>query len=241
MRLVIAAFFAILLGGLAHAQTAPLQLRPGETLLEVESVGAELSRPDVMTVEAGVVTVAPTATAAARANADLARRLIDAIRAMRVAPADVRTDVLRVMPQFDRQTRERTGPSEPGIIGYTATNELAVRVRDLNRAPAIIDAMLAAGANRVAGPNFSLADDASARRTARQRAVAEARAEAEDYAAALGMRVSRVLRVSERSAGHYGESREIVVSGSRISGTPIEPGQVRTEVRIWADFVLAPQ
>ncbi|HYI63976.1 MAG TPA: SIMPL domain-containing protein [Allosphingosinicella sp.] len=240
MRLVIAAF-ALALAGAASAQNAPFELRAGETLLEVESVGAELSRPDVMTVEAGVVTVAPTATAAARANADLARRLIDAIRAMGVASADIRTDVLRVMPQFDRQARERTGPAEPGIIGYTATNELGVRVRDLDRAPVIIDAMLAAGANRVAGPNFSLADDAAARRTARQRAVAEARTEAEDYAAALGLRVSRVLRVSERSAAHYGESRQFAVSGSRISGTPIEPGQVRTEIRVWVDFVLVPR
>jgi len=238
VRLVVAAL-ALALAGAASAQSAPLELRAGEVLLEVESVGSELSRPDVMTVEAGVVTVASTATGAASANRDLARRLIDAIRGMGVAPADVRTAALSVMPQFDRQVRERTG--QPGIIGYTATNQIDVRLRDLDRAPGILDAMLAAGANRVAGPNFALADDATARRTARQRAVAEARAEAEDYAAALGMRVSRVLRVSERSAGHYGESREIVVSGSRISGTPIEPGQVRTEVRIWVDFVLAPQ
>jgi hypothetical protein len=240
MRLVTAAF-ALASAIPAMAQNAPLELRAGETLLEVEAIGEELSRPDVMTVDAGVVTVARTASAASRANAEVAQRLVEAIRALGVAPSDVRTQALRIAPQFERQDRAQEGPIEPRIIGYVATNALEIRLRNLDRASEILDAMIAAGANRAGGPAFSLADDTAARRLARQRAVAEARAEAEDYATALGMRVARVLRVSERSPGYRTDTSGIVVTGSRSRGTPIEPGEVRTEVRVWVDFTLVPR
>jgi len=69
-----------------------------------------------------------------------------------------------------------------------------------------------------------------------------ARQEAETYAAALGMRISRVLRVSERSRDRGNQGDYITVTGSRVSrGPPVEPGEIDTKVRIWVDFALAPK
>ncbi|HYJ28849.1 MAG TPA: SIMPL domain-containing protein [Allosphingosinicella sp.] len=221
------------------AQNAPLELRPGETLLEVDATGTQASRPDVMRVTAGIVTTGGTAREAAEANAAVARRIVEALRAGRISEADVRTSRLRISPRFERE-RNGSETSEPRIIGYVANNQLEVRVRDLARSTAIIDALIAAGANEVSGPYFSLADEAPARRSARRLAVAAARAEAEEYADALGMRIARVLRVSERSARAGGEP-SIVVSGSRISGTPIEPGEIETQVQVWIDYALTPR
>lgn len=227
----------------AVAQNAPLELRPGETLLEVDAEGEHFQRPDVMTVSAGVVTVGRTATAATSANAEAATRLIETIRAQGVAAADVRTTMLRVQPQFDAQDEERAEREDrrPRITGYVATNRLEVRVRDIDRAPTILDALLASGANDVTGPEFALSDDTEARRTARRAAIVEATRQAEDYASALGMRITRTLRVSERSA-RVGEDGYVVVTGSRLrAGQPIEPGEVRTKVRVWVDYALSPR
>jgi uncharacterized protein len=203
------------------------------------SEGVHRSRPDVMTMSAGVVTAGATAQEAMAENSAVANRIVGALRAMAVESQDVRTSDLGVRAVFAEQDERRITISErkPRIIGYVATNKLEVRLRDLDRASAVIDAMIAAGANEVNGPAFSLADDSVARRQARQAAVAQAREEAEDYADALGMTIARVLRVSERSSW-LEEGGPIVVTGGRSAGTPIEPGEIETHVTVWIDYAL---
>lgn len=243
MRLVTLALAAAALSpGQAFAQSAapaPLALGAGETLLEVEASGSDRRRPDVMTITSGVVTTGATALEAATSNAGAASRLIEAVRGQGIAPADVRTRELSVQPRFERN-REPGEDAPPRIVGYVARNTLELRLRDLGRASAIIGALYAAGANQVNGPIFALADDREALRAARQDAVAAAGREADDYAAALGMRVVRVLRVSERSARTEGGGA-IIVTGSRIAAPPVEPGELETTARVWIDYVLAPR
>jgi uncharacterized protein YggE len=180
------------------------------------------------------------------ANNTLAERLVEAIRAQRIDPADVRTSELRVVPQMEELNGEAAERVErenrsPRILGYVASNQLEVRLRDLSRAPEIIDALFAAGANSVEGPRFSLSQPAPAERLARHAAVAAARAEAETYAEALNMRVARVLRVSERGDFGWEGGESIVVTGSRLRRTPIEPGELRTTIRVWIDYALLPR
>ncbi len=67
MRLVIALACAALIGTPAAAQ-APDALAPGETLLSVQADGHYPTRPDTMTLSAGVVTTGATAAEAADAN-----------------------------------------------------------------------------------------------------------------------------------------------------------------------------
>jgi len=101
--------------------------------------------------------------------------------------------------------------------------------------------MFLAGANTVGGPTFSLSDSKPAERQARTAAVAAALEEAETYASALNMRVGRVLRVSERGDFDEEGGEYIVVTGSRIRRTPIEPGELTTRVNVWIDYALVPR
>jgi uncharacterized protein YggE len=227
----------------AFAQAIPIALNPGEVLLSVDADGQHLDRPDVMSITAGVVTTARTAKGALDANAVLANRLLQAVRAAGLAPRDIRTDDLRVTPQY---AKEEPSPDdeEEGvrrIVGYVAHNRLNLQLRDLAKAPAVIDALFAAGANEVRGPHFSLSDPKPAIRAARLSAVAEARVEADTYAEALGMRIVRALRVSERQSFEADESNYIVVTGSRIPATPVEPGEIATRVRVWVDYAMVPR
>jgi uncharacterized protein len=223
----------------AAAQNVELELRPGETLLQVDAVGKHPSRPDMMRFEAGIVSTGRTAREATEANAALAQRLVETLRAAGVEARDVRTTTLRLTPRLERR-RDDVEEVEPRILGYVARNALDVRVRDIRRGSAILDSLIAAGANEVNGPIFELGDDRAAIRSARTNAVAAAREEADAYAAALGMRVARVLRLGERNVGASDEGF-ITVTGSRLQGTPIEPGEIETQARVWIDYALAPR
>lgn len=243
MRLVaIAAAFALAFApAAAAAQDVAISLRPGEVLLRVQAEGTDKRRPDVMAITAGVVTTGKTPKEALARNSELARRLIDAIRSAGVQPADVRTSDLRLEPQIDGAERERAGREdrEPRIVGYRAHNRLAVTLRDLARAADIIEGLVAAGANEVNGPSFTLSDPRPAMRLARRAAVEEARQQANDYADALNMRVARVLRVSERQG--FSNEDGTVVTGSAVRPPPIEPGEIDTRVDVWIDYALVPR
>lgn len=246
MRLVVAAALALsgfVAPAASLAQAIPIELRPGEVLLKVEAEGEDLSRPDVMTVVAGAVTAGTTARDALQANNSLAARLTEAARASGVQPRDVRTVGLSVTPRFNPGDDERaeTEGRRPRITGYIARNELEIRLRDLARAGEIVSDLFNAGANQVRGPIFSHSDPKPAQDRARRNAVANAQAEAAAYADALGMRVGRVLRVSQRGSFEGEGTNEIIVTGSRITRTPIEPGEIGTRVRVWVDYALLPR
>jgi uncharacterized protein len=226
----------------AAAQDVAISLAPGEVLLKVEAEGEHLSRPDLMAISAGVVTTGRTAKEALAANNVLANRLLAAVRQSGIEPRDVQTSELAVTPQFARDGTGRDDEdSVRRIIGYVARNRVELSLRDLSKAPEIVSALFEAGANEVRGPSFGLTDPGPALRAARRAAVAEARAEADTYADALGMRVARVLRVSERQSFDSEDNDTIVVTGSRIMATPLEPGEVRTQVEVWIDYAMVPR
>ena len=231
------AAFALAAPAGSSAQTYQMTLGAGETLLRVDAEGMIKVRPDTMTIIAGVVTTGRTAKEALNANNVLADRLMRAVWAQGVSQKDARTEELSVRPQF---AKDREGDEDRRqITGYVATNKIELRLRELTRAGDIVDALFQAGANTVDGPHFKLEDDAAAARQLRAAAVAEAREQAESYAAALGMRVARVLRVSERDDFDREETGEgIVVTGSRIPHTPVQPGELTVRKRLWVDYAL---
>jgi len=224
------------------AQDPVISLAPGEVLLKVDAEGEYLIRPDMMGVSAGVVTTGRTAKEALDANAALANRLLAAVRANGVEPRDVQTSELTVNPQFARTDGARDGDEDSirRITGYVARNRLSLRLRDLSAAANIVNALFEAGANEVHGPSFGLQDPAPALKGARRSAIAQARVQAETYAEALGMRIARVLRVSERD-NSIRDDGTIVVTGSRVRPTPIEPGEITVETRVWVDYALVPR
>jgi uncharacterized protein YggE len=242
MRLVIGAALAAAVLGVsaAAAQSVPIALAPDEVLLNVEAEGVSRTRPDVMEITAAVVTTGRSAREALAANSALASRLIEAVRGHGVEARDVQTAELAVDPQFDRSDGERED-RRPRITGYIVRNRLQLRLRDLTKAPQIVDSLFTAGANEVRGPIFSLSDPRPAQSRARRAAVEAAREEASAYAEALNMRITRVLRVSERGNFDVEHGDRIVVTGARIAATPIEPGEIRTNVRIWVDFAMTPK
>lgn len=217
---------------------APLApaLQPGEAVISVQAEGVSRDRPNVMEISAGATTTGQTSQAAVRANAALVNRLIEVVRRSGVEARDVQTQQLNVTPRFARDRQEY---EQPRILGYVAENSLRIRFRDLSRASEIIEALFASGANTVSGPRFSLNDEKPARRAAERDAIVQARAEADNLAGALGKRVGRLLRVTDRqvyaSEGNYGEA--VVVTGSRTR-TPVEPGEISTSATVTVDFTL---
>lgn len=245
MRRMVPTAIAMALALPASAQVA---LQPGETLLEVQTIGQVSVAPDIAYLNIGVVSTGVTAKEATDANAAQMTRVIAAIRAAGVEARHIRSQQINVQPRFAR-AGQNDYQGQAQITGYVANNSVAVSVTKLDQASVVVTGAFGAGANSVNGPNLGLIDDSKAVAEARKDALASARAEAETYASGLNMRVARVLRVSERGRStdngadngiRYRVEPTAHVMGGQI-GTPISAGEVRQRVSLWIDFALAPK
>lgn len=230
-KLILAAALAIPAAAIAQAPVQPAASTDG-TLLSVSATGEARRVPDVATVSAGVVTQAADANAALRANAEQMNRLMEAVREAGIAERDIQTSDLGVSPQYHRadgQARQ--------ISGYEARNTVNLTVRDIAGLGGVIDALVAAGANQVYGPNFQIGEPDEARDEARRAALDAARARAELYAEALGLRVRRIVSISE-GGGFMPRPMMAVRAMDAMESSPVSPGESTLSVNLDVVFEL---
>lgn len=219
-----------------HAQDVVATPGLSGTRLDIAATGEVTRTPDVATINAGVVT---QAGGAAKAMADNASRMTATIAALRkagVADRDIRTASLRLSPQY------RYADNQPPVLtGYQAANQVTVRFRDIAKTGSILDALVAAGANQIDGPNFAVDKPEAALDEARTDAVKRARARAELYAAAAGMRVARVISIAEagQNAGEPGPQPMFMARAVAADArTEIAPGEKDVTVTLAVRFLL---
>ena len=235
VRMLTLAAVAAALPLTAAAQVAaPAALMPEGTLLDVVAEGEANRVPDIATIRAGVVTQAPTAAAALSANATQMKSVLAALKAAGVAERDVQTATISLNPQY------RYAENQPPVItGYQASNNVSVRFRDIAKSGEILDALVKQGANQISGPDLSIDRMEAAQDEARTDAVKRARARAELYARALGMRVERLVSLSEALDG--GAPGPVPVMMARMEAkdsTEVVPGEQRVGVTIRVRFLL---
>ena len=224
------------LPALAADPPLPIALAPSitGTRLDVSAVGMVDRTPDVATVDAGVVTQARSAGDAMAANAQRMSATIAALKRAGVADRDIQTASLQLNPQYVYAENQ-----PPSISGYQASNRVTVRLRDLARAGGVLDALVAAGANQISGPSFALDHPDEALDEARTQALAKARARAELYARAAGLRVRRIVQISEsEGGGPIVRPMMAAMSLRKVAPTPIESGEQTLSVNLSVTFEL---
>jgi uncharacterized protein YggE len=262
MKSLVAFACLSLIAGTAAAQTAPTvqvsPLGPTSALLSLTAEGRSNRVPDLAVFSAGVVTHGTTAAEALGNNSRQMDRVVAALKRSGIADRDIQTSAISLNPRWSnpdadaqriaRETRQPYIPTNepPKIIGYEARNSVQVRVRRLSEMGKIIDTLVASGANEVNGPSFTLDDQKLALDEARTEAVAVGRERAEIYAKAAGMRVVRLLSMSE--GGGYYPVQQIFVTASRGSAAgappppppaPVSPGELTLGVSLSMQFELA--
>jgi hypothetical protein len=259
--LVLAMLAAAPLPALAQpvpGSTTLAPLGPNSALLSLTAEGQSRRTPDLALFNAGVVTQGRTAAEALAENSRRMDGVVAALRRAGVAERDIQTAAISLQPRYSnpeleaqlraRQMREPyvppAEPRAPTIIGYEAQNNVQVRVRRLTEMGRIIDALVEAGANQVNGPSFTLDEPAAALDEARAEAIANARHRAEIYARAAGLRVVRILSISE-GGGYYPVQQVFAASGeSRMAPPappppPIAPGELTLGVSVSVQFELS--
>lgn len=239
-----------------------LEVSPGHTLLTINAEGKSIAAPDIAVFNAGVTTQGSTAGEALSENSRKMTQVIAALKRAGVAERDIQTSNLSLNPvYFDPQQERmmearRLGQPMPvisdeermrRIVGYTATNNVSVRQRNLADYGKVIDALVAAGANEVNGPSFQLDNPDEAMDASRRAAMKEARDRAELYAGAAGLRIVRIVSISENMS--YYQPQPIVFARGKMADMapppappppPMQPGELQMQATVTILYELAP-
>jgi uncharacterized protein len=202
--------------------------------IEVDGNGETRTSPDTADLELAIETQAKTAEQAASRNAALATKVIDALKSKLGDKGKITTGGYSLNPMYSQRPSEN-----PTIIGYTAQNTVTVHTGELDLVGALIDSAIAAGANRVNSLSFSVRDDTKARAEAIAIATRDARAQADALAAALDVKLGKVLKATTVSAERpvpIRMGRAMAMSAS--VETPVEPGEVTVPATVSLIFEI---
>ena len=249
MKALLLASFALVLAlsAPAHAQSGPMPvLAANATLLAISADGKVTREPDLARFSAGVTSSGKTAGEALTANAADMNRVIAALKRAGIADRDIQTSNLSLYPVYAPQRRLPDGqmePEEARIIGYRANNTVNVRQRKLDEFGRVIDTLVAAGANQVNGPSFEIDQPDAALDEARTQAMKTARERANLYARAAGLRVVRILSISE--SGGYAPRPPVMyaraaMADMAVESSPVAAGELELSVNVSVQFELAP-
>ena len=219
----------------AAAQQSTINQTIAGTRLDVSAVGEVTRVPDLAIISAGVQTRATTAKAALQQAANRMARVRAALARAGVADRDIQTTSINLNPDYFYENNK-----PPRLTGYNASNQVTVRFRDIASAGDILDALVAEGANSINGPTLTIDKPELALDEARSRAIAAGRARADLYARSLGMRVVRVVSVSE-SGGSYPSPPPMVMMAraeSSDASTRIDPGESKLQINVAMIFEL---
>lgn len=222
----------------AAAQAGP-PVAPPPMIITAATEEVEIA-PDRAVLTFSVETRGRTAAAAGTENARIQAAVLDTLRKVGIASAQLRTQGVSINPEYEYP---REG-GRPTVVGYQAQNSIQVEVRQIALIGTVIDAGLSRGATNVGGLRFFASSTEAATREAMRKAVTRARADADAIADAAGGRIGGVISIT----AHPGSTDPIMpemVSSMAVRGaqkmdtpTPIETGVLKVIVSIEARFTF---
>lgn len=190
--------------------------------------------PDRATLRVGVVAEGRTAADALTRMGRDAAALLTTLGAAGIADSDIRTSAIDLREMRDPNARPEPGRT-PRIVGFIAETQLVVVLADLEGLGVLLDRLVGAGANRIDGITFGLADPDAARATLRAQAVRDAMQRAAEYAAAAGVTLGPVMSMQDLPGDGSAPMARMMAADA---GVPMAPGSLNLSEQVTMTFAI---
>lgn len=213
---------AVVIAGVFYiaGQQIVSQGAPGaDDILTVQATGVAKNVPTLAYITLGVqVQAKATAQEATDTLANQGNAVLDAMKKLGIAEADLKTQNISVQPSYNYLDGRQT------LRGYEGSQQIEVTIRDTKMSGDVIARATEAGANQVGGVSFKSEDPEVQQLAAEQDAIANARKKAEDLADALGVRLGKVKNYSAQPS--YGSPMPYALEAKAMGGDTVTSPQV---------------
>jgi uncharacterized protein YggE len=196
--------------------------------LTVSGNGVVYLTPDIAYLYVGVHTEDADIAEAVSRNNDRTEAVVEALKDMGVAAEDIQTSNFSVWSMEDY---DDTGSR---YMKYTVDNTIYITIRDLSKLGALLNTVVASGANNINSLSFDVADKTAALTEARQKAMENANALAEELAQTAGLKVGEVQNITYTDyypSPYYGYGMGGGGAAPNES-VPIQPGKLQISVTV---------
>ncbi len=235
-------------GSTATVQSAAPQIASAsnEAGIWVTGTGSMNLAPDITLVMLGVEATSPSVTEARNEAATAMEAVVSAVKANGLTDEDIQTTSFNIWPQYDRQEIMTNGVRSTVRVlsGYTVSNDVVIKVRNLDAVGTIIDAVVDAGgdAARINGIDFSIEDPGAYTTDLREDAVNAAIENAKHFAALTGVTLGKLVYVTEVSdepvVQGIAESRAFALPAAAAPTTGISGGSLDLTLTVRAGFAI---
>jgi uncharacterized protein len=199
------------------------------------------TKPQRAQVNVGVLTQEKQSQPAATQNARLTETVTAALHKLLGDDADIKTVNYSLSPDY----QYRPSGGKPSISGYTVLNVMRVTLDDLGRVGSVIDTAVQAGANHVESVQYTVRDPEQLHAQALREAAAKARADADTLAAALNLKIVRIVRAEEvRDLPLQPPSADLLEAEGRLPGgdpTPAQPPTFELTANVTLTVEVSPR
>jgi uncharacterized protein len=225
---------AVILGATVRAQAQQPQAPP-QARIVVIGEGNVTVPPDYAQIRGGVTTRAKTAKEASDANGKIMAAIVAALQNSGIERKDIQTSAFSVQPVYAQPQVN----SESKLSGFSVSNQVDVKVRQIGTLGDIFDQLVTAGATNIGGVDFLLSDPSKALDQARTAALADARRKAELYAKAADLTLGSVVWITEDSGSAPPMPMAAMRGGLAPAPAPIAAGEDTLQVRITVGLDIA--
>lgn len=199
--------------------------------IRVVGTGEALGQPDEANVTVGADTFAKAVNDATSENEATIQAILTALNEHGIASDDIQTTNYSLWAE---QLYGDNGPE--GIAGYRVSNQVNVKIRDIDKVGDVLTAAISAGANSIYGVNFSVADPAALEADAREDAVNNAIERARSLAELSGLELGDIQAIDEINTQIPFPMGGIGGGGGGAADTSISPGQLSYQVQVQVTF-----
>ena len=193
----------------------------------INGTGKVTAIPDTATLSLGVESQETSVAAAQERAAEAMNSIIGVLKDKGIEDRDIQTQHFNIQ----RVTRWDNDRQQETVVGFRVTNIVNVKIRNVDEAGPVIDAVAAAAGDlvRINGISFSVEDPTAYQDEARTKAVADARAKAEQIAALAGVQLGKPIYITESTyqPGHifrqvYAEAAPMPAMDTSISAGELD-------------------
>lgn len=197
-----------------------------EHTITIDAQGKVSVKPDVAVTTMGMISEAPTVAEAQKKNTDVMNALIEKVKGLGVESKDIQTTSYNVYPQYSYKDNDQV------LKGYQVSQNVTVKIRNLDAANKILALAGEVGANNVNGLTFTVDDRDQYKDQARKQAMDKVYQKAQALSRALGVRVVGVVSYSEYDADASGASYKAEGMGGMGASPSVEAGNTEVTINV---------
>jgi len=201
-------------------------------------------KPDTASISFSVVTENVNLSVAQEENNKKMNESIAMLKQQGIVEDDIKTTEYNIYPVYSQYvTPMYSGISSefvPKIIKYSMTQTVSAKVRDFSKISTILDALPKMGINKIGNISFIVDDMEKGLAQARAKAFQKAQDKAKSISEQNGIKLGRIINVSDYQDGGYNQYRDAVggyggdmmLSSVKSIAPVIQPGTQEISVNV---------